>query len=288
MRRGLFVFCVCGDAHVARVDLALRFLKRFSRADAVVVVARSTYPLSHDQILAAAVPAGLNNHQASIYLKTMLPQLVGTGAVCCYLDSDQIATSERVDDVFEFYQPPIMFAPDASTLDQFSRYAVNCSCRSGACGHLREAIRARFGIDIPDGQTHHWNGGLYLFDRASTDFAQRWHGNALLSFDDAYWRIRDQGTLLVTQWQFGLQEHPLIPKNATRIVDRFFGYGEAVRDSLRPDQFFVDRSYELRGPDSSSFLHFINDGAGHAGWPMWDRVEALLVNSDEGTALAGG
>ncbi len=286
MRRGLFVFCVCGDAHVARVELALRFLKRFSRADVVVVVARSTYPLSHDQILESAVPAALSSHQASIYLKTTLPLLVGDGAVCCYLDSDQIATSGQVDDIFDLYKPPITFAPDASTIDQFSRYAVNCPCLSGSCGHLRDAIRERFGIDIPDGRVHHWNGGLYLFDQASVAFARRWHGNTMLSFDDVYWRVRDQGTLLVTQWQFGLQDHPLIPRSATRIVDRFYGYAEAERDSLRPDRFFVDRGYKLRGPNSPAFLHFINDGAGRTGWPAWDEMEALLEDSSEGTDLA--
>ena len=276
MYRGLFVFCVCGDAHVERVELALRFLKRFSRAEVVVVLSRSTYPLRHDQILNVTVPAELSNHQASIYLKTLLPQLVGDGTVSCYLDSDQIATSPRVDEIFDLYEPPVTFAPDHATIDQFSRYAVRCPCSSGTCLHLREAIRERFGIDIRNGDQRHWNGGLYLFDRRSREFAKAWHSNTMLIFDDPYWRVRDQGTLIVTQRQLGLEQHAMLPPTATRIVDRFYGYGESLRPSLKPADFFVDRSYRLGSADQPAFLHFINDGLGCTGWANWDEIEVCV------------
>ena len=271
------MFCICGEAHAARAETALRILRRFSRSDVVLVVARSGYLPKHDQVLNVGVPADLSDHQASIYLKTMLPQLVGDGsATCCYLDSDQIATSSRVDDVFASYRPPVTFAADDSTIDRFSRYAVRCSCRAGPCTHLRAAIRRTFGIELPDGEQRLWNGGLYLFDRRSLEFSRAWHANTVLTFDDPCWRVRDQGTLMVTRWQLGLQSHPTFPPAATRIVDRFYGYREAQRPALTPAEFFVDRGYRLGDDDGPAFLHFINGGVGCAGWPNWDEVEAWV------------
>ena len=292
MRRGLFCIlrlrrrarCACRARSTFLEALLARRCRRRCGAQHVPPIARPDPCTSRSA--GTQRPPGVHLPENHAY-----PQLVGNGAVCCYLDSDQIAaaTSERVDDIFDLDQPPIMFAPDASTINQFSRYAVNCPCRSGTCRHLREEIRARFGIDIPDGKAHHWNGGLYLFDRASTDFAQSWHGNTLLTFGDAYWRIRDQGTLLVTQWQFGLQDHPLIPQNASRIIDRFFGYSEAVRKSLRPDQFFIGVGTMSCG--APIVLHFfISLTTASATWVgrCGTELRHLSDDSGEGMALARG
>jgi hypothetical protein len=286
MRRGMFVFCVCGDKHAARVDVAMRFLKHFSKADIAVVLARSNYPLRHDQIIEAKVPESLSDHQASIYLKTMLPLLVGNGGVACYIDSDQIATSERVDDIFDSYRPPIMFGPDPSTIDQFSRYAVNCRCISGSCHHLRQSIRLLFNQTVVDGTLQPWNGGLYLFDAASCTFAQRWHSNTMLAFEHPYWRVRDQATLFVTRLQFGLLDHPIIESNLVRIVDPFWGYKESDRAALESHQLHVDASFRLTGVKASAFLHLINGGVGRRGWSIWDEIEGLLANRNEVPHLA--
>ena len=73
MTGGTFVYCVCGERHARVVETSLRFLKRVSRADIVVVKARAER-ISHDQTLSVNVPAGLTDHQASILLKTSLPR----------------------------------------------------------------------------------------------------------------------------------------------------------------------------------------------------------------------
>jgi hypothetical protein len=271
MSRGLFVFCVCGDAHVERVNTAVKFLKRMTRNDILVVCARGNASVLHDQVLRVPTPADLSDHQSSIYLKTSLPLLLGGEGPCCYLDSDQIATSAAVDEIFDLFMPPITFANDNGSVDQFSRYAVRCGCTE-ACDCLRRAIRQSYGVAIDDGTWRHWNGGMYLFDRSTREFSQSWHDNTLLAFEHPYWYVRDQGTLIATAWQHDLQHHPVLPQTATRIVDKYFGFAEAQRSVLTEERFHVDRSYALGAPDAPAFLHFINGGVNTTGWLNWDEV----------------
>ena len=152
-----------------------------------------------------------------------------------------------------FFSPTLMFGPDPSTIDQFSRYAVNCRCISGSCHHLRQSIRLLFNQTVVDGTLQPWNGGLYLFDAASCTFAQRWHSNTMLAFEHPYWRVRDQATLFVTRLQFGLLDHPIIESNLVRIVDPFWGYKESDRAALESHQLHVDASFRLTGVKASTF-----------------------------------
>ena len=202
MTPGTFVYCVCGERHARAVETSLRFLKRVSRSDIVVVTAR-TGRIAHDQTLSVEVPAGLSDHQASILLKTSLPRLILPNSVACYLDSDQIAVSADVDHVFSLYRQPVTFAEDHNGVDRFSRYAVRCGCPGPECDHLRRAILGKFGVAVPDGHWNHWNGGLFLFSGESVEFAGLWHDYTLLALEDPYWEVRDQGTLVAAAWRLG-------------------------------------------------------------------------------------
>jgi hypothetical protein len=275
---GTFVYCVCGERHVRAVETSLRFLKRVSRADIVVVTARGV-PIAHDQTFAVDAPAGLTDHQASILLKTSLPRLVATPGVACYLDSDQIAVSPEVDRVFSFFVPPVTFAADHVTLDRFSRTAVRCGCRAAPCDHLRRAIHEKFYVLVPDPRWNHWNGGLFLFSEESGEFAGQWHDYALLALEDPYWEVRDQGTLAATAWRLGLASHPVLPGRFNRIVDRFRGHPEAARASLPVSEYPIDTGYEFGDCLPPAFLHFINGGVGARGWKNWDDAEALLASA---------
>jgi hypothetical protein len=116
---------------------------------------------------------------------------------------------------------------------------------------------------------------LYLFDDRSRDFCVAWHQNTLLVFEDTFWRVRDQGTLIATAWQQGLQNHATLPQTVTRIVDRYFGHSPSQRPALGVDDYFVDRGYRLGVADQPAFLHFINDGVNAHGWANWDEADAL-------------
>jgi hypothetical protein len=70
----------------------------------------------------------MNDHQASIYLKTSLHRQLPAGNCYCYLDSDVIALNSEVDNVFKQKKGLIAFAPDHSRMSKFSPYAVKCGC----------------------------------------------------------------------------------------------------------------------------------------------------------------
>lgn len=278
MGTGTFVYCVCGERHARAVETSLRFLKRASRADIVVVAARAG-PIAHDQTFTVDVPAGLTDHQAAILLKTSLPRLVSLRDIACYLDSDQIAVSSDVDSIFSLFVPPVTFAADHVTLDRFSRTAVRCGCIAASCDHLRGAIHEKFGVLIADRHWRHWNGGLFLFSEAAAEFARQWHDYALLALEDPYWQVRDQGTLAATVWRLGLAAHPVLPDRFNRIVDRFRGQPEERRAALPVSEYRVDGGYQLGTRPSPVFLHFINGGVGVRGWRNWDDVEALFQHA---------
>jgi hypothetical protein len=281
----MFVYCVCDEQHARAVETSLRFLKRVSRADIVVVTARAER-IAHDQTFSVDVPAGLTDHQASLLLKTALPRLIASSSVACYLDSDQIAVSSDVDQVFSLFQPPVTFAADHCRVDVFSRFAVRCGCPASPCDHLRCAIHEKFDVLVSDPTWNHWNGGLFLFSERSTEFAAHWHDYTLLALEDPYWEVRDQGTLVAAAWRLGLGSHATLPVRYNRIVDRFRGHHEARRAGLSVADYRVDTGYSLTDDPSPAFLHFVNGGVGSLGWKNWDDAEALFSHGTLARELA--
>lgn len=126
-----FVFVVCGERkHIETLHFSLKALKRFSDYSIFVVTdsKRNEIPVKHEYILDISTPPELNDHQASIYLKTSLHRILPSGKRYCYLDSDVIALNSECNSVFNYYIAPITFAPDHVTMSYFSPYAVNCNC----------------------------------------------------------------------------------------------------------------------------------------------------------------
>lgn len=279
----VFVFAVIGDDHVRRVNLALSYLKRFSRNDIVVVKGRSGIMPAHDQVIEAELPVSLQNAEASILLKTNLLGVLGSARDSfCYLDSDVIAVNDAVDTIFNYKTGPVTFAQDNVSIDMFSRHAVNCQCPDSTCPHLREEILCTLGVDVGYCDWKLWNGGVFLFDHESAHFLTLWHTFTRLILKDPFWRRRDQGTLAAAVWKFGLQDQPTLPRIFNLIVDRFWGVPLAFRSILAPARFHVWNEYSLTGEAGRvrpSFIHFVNGGIGKVGWRNWDEVAALLNNS---------
>jgi glycosyltransferase involved in cell wall biosynthesis len=281
MKKDAFVFVVCGERHAARLNTSLKFLKKFSRRDIIVVKGHAGLELDCDQVIAPKVPAGLDRHQASIFLKTSLHKiLAGERRRFCYLDNDVIAVNRGVDAIFNHARKPVSFAADHCNLRVFSRHAVNCHCTRGECEHLHGAIRKMFGVKITPKAWQHWNGGVFVFDEASAEFMERWHQNTLGIFKNPYWQIRDQGSLAATVWQLGLQKHPTLPREYNFIVDPLDRVPRAKRATVKARELFPNRGYSLRNGTAKphpAFLHFINGGVGRRGWKNWDEVEQLLA-----------
>ena len=295
MKKDAFVFVVCGERHAARLNTSLKFLKKFSRRDIIVVKNRASLKLDCDQVITPKVPAGLDHHQASIFLKTSLHKtLAREPRRFCYLDNDVVAVDHRVDTIFDQARGPVSFAADHCSLRQFSRHAVNCHCSSPECEHLHAAIQEKFGVKITPKTWQHWNGGVFVFDEASAGFMERWHQNTLSIFQDPYWQVRDQGSLVATVWQLGLQNHPLLPRDFNFIVDPLDRVPRARRATVQARELFPNESYALRNGTSNgtakphpAFLHFINGGVGKRGWKNWDDAESLLDAKVSRPAPAG-
>jgi hypothetical protein len=271
-----FVFAVAGARHVAAVDVALVYLKRFTRCDIVVVQTRSARRAAHDQVVAVDVPAALDDHQASIQLKTdLLAHVCGLADQFCYLDSDVIAVDDAIDQAFAHRAGPVAFAQDHADVDAFSGWAVNCSCREPRCNHLREALLCTFEIDIHDCTWRMWNGGVFVFDETAASFFSTWNAMCRQIMRDPYWQTRDQGTLAAAAWRLGLQNEPMLPASFNFIVDCMRGIARADRASLAPWQSVARTDYVLGREDSPHFIHFVNGGVGRRGWKNWDDVEAL-------------
>jgi hypothetical protein len=273
-----FVFAVVGERHVAAVSLALEFLRRVTHHDIIVVQSRSAKRATHDRVLEVETPSMLDDHQASIYLKTnLISHVEGLADRFCYLDSDVIAVDSAVDRIFELAQGPVTFAHDHAEIDAFSGWAVNCGCREPRCNHLREALLCTFDIDVHRPDYRMWNGGVFLFDARSRAFLEEWHRMSLRIMREPYWRTRDQGTLAAAAWRFGIQDQPVLPREFNFIVDCMKGVAFSRRPSLAPEESFVRTDYALGSADGPHFIHFVNGGVGRRGWRNWDDVEHLLL-----------
>lgn len=127
-----FVYVVCGSReHIDTLNVSLKSFRNHSVSKTIVVTdsKRNEIPVIHDDIFDVDTPSQMDHHQASIYLKTSLHRILPKGVRYCYLDSDILALSNRVDDVFEEYISPIRFAPDHCNLPLFSPSALHCGCK---------------------------------------------------------------------------------------------------------------------------------------------------------------
>jgi hypothetical protein len=133
MRANKFVFVVCGATeHINTINFSLRYLKHFSGNEIIVVTdsCRNEKSIEHDNIVDIKTPQHFNHHQASIFLKTSLNRILPQGNLYCYLDTDVLAVTDKVDSIFDHYSAPISFGADHCALDEFSPVAVRCTCEA--------------------------------------------------------------------------------------------------------------------------------------------------------------
>lgn len=134
------------------------------------------------------------------------------------------------------------------------------------CPHLAQYISEKFGIAVSDKNFQHWNGGVFLFDDASHQFLESWHRKTMAIFKDPRWKTRDQGTLIATAWEFGMQHNPLLPVEFNFIAD----YNHPTMVYKNNLTFDVDENHQNVRPH---FIHIYHHW-GDAGWKVWNDVEA--------------
>jgi hypothetical protein len=132
------------------------------------------------------------------------------------------------------------------------------------CSHLQEAIKQEFGVEVKLLDWQHWNGGVFLFDDSSVDFLSRWHEKTLRIFDLPNWKTRDQGTLIATVWEAGLQNHRTLSRKYNLIAD----YGHKKINYLNQLTFQFEDG-EIVEP---AFIHIYHHWA-DLKWNVWKDVE---------------
>lgn len=134
------------------------------------------------------------------------------------------------------------------------------------CEHLIDEIRNTFGIIIKDKNWQHWNGGVFLFNDSSADFLESWHQKTVHIFSLPNWKTRDQGTLIATVWEFGLQSQHTLSKKWNFLAD-YHNSGLALKatDNLISDNGFKN-SY------APNFIHVYHNW-GEKDWSVWQWIE---------------
>lgn len=133
MAERIFVFVVCGAReHIDTLHFSLRALRKFTQRPIWVVTdsRRNEIPVDWEKIIEGNPPEHYTHHQAGIWMKTGLHRILPSGNQYCYLDSDVVALSESVNEIFSHYLPPVSFSTDHCRLNAFSPYAVKCDCRN--------------------------------------------------------------------------------------------------------------------------------------------------------------
>lgn len=87
---------------------------------------RNVYPIEHDRIIDIDIPESFDHHQAAILLKTGLYEYVNwdLADTWVYLDTDILPVRLPVENIIDQFYPPITFAPDHCTMQEFALSAV--------------------------------------------------------------------------------------------------------------------------------------------------------------------
>jgi len=133
------------------------------------------------------------------------------------------------------------------------------------CPHLAQYIFNRFKIEVKDKNFQHWNGGVFLFNDSGHDFMEAWFNKTMEIFTYPEWMTRDQGTLIATVWEFGLQNQPLLPKKFNFIAD-WHNHRLMMDDKGE----FTDDAFKTRL--QPALIHIYHN-FGKKGWDIWDHVE---------------
>ena len=131
------------------------------------------------------------------------------------------------------------------------------------CEHLKQQIEEKFNVS-PDPNWQHWNGGVFLFNKNAVPFMERWFENTMQIFNDNSWKTRDQGSLIATVWQLGLQSNNRIPQRYNLLADaqnRNLRFHPTKGISLNCGETYVE----------PVLIHVYHD-FGKEGWNVWDFI----------------
>lgn len=390
----IFVYAVCGPAsYIESLELSLEFLEKFSKNKAIVITdsSRNKKEVKHEHVIDIKTDPALTDHQASVFLKTSLHTYLNPENKYCYIDTDVLAISDKVDEIFQQKFEFIGLCADNVSLDFYSPFACNCSCISDwenavrllekasldydvkhmqwqqlinnpqgkelmrkietikkhpfknafsslrfwllyntpfyknitlgkynlnkktmqwtnsqnqvvlcpiesftefvakqtgfvfnndkkfwtrknqkndvtilKCNHLHQAINKYFNIKILPENWQHPNGGVFLFDKTSSEFLNQWHQFTMEIFNKPHWKTRDQGTLAACMWKHGIQNNKLLSSNFNYIID----YNKNDTSYNIDKGFSKNKSTNTDNPYLVHVCNHFND----TNWALWNDI----------------
>jgi hypothetical protein len=138
--------------------------------------------------------------------------------------------------------------------------------KAPVCNHLTNYLKKEYDVEITE-NWQHWNGGVFLFDDSSTEFLDYWHKQTIKEFSNPYTKTRDQRTLALSAWKFGLQSHPTISQEFNWITE--YSNNDIVWSKLKG--YSRDGFKTIFQP---AFLHIYHEW-GKTGWSIWDSIIVL-------------
>jgi hypothetical protein len=222
----------------------IKFLRKFTKNKIIVIIARTELEIPADHVIRVDVPEQFSNLQGSRYLKTSIHRLIKPlEGKYCYLDNDVYAVHKSAADIFKYKKGLITFAPDhLATIEIFSKDALRV-------GQLTEEIARKFAVQV-ERTWRLWNGGVFLFDKASFKFLDTWHQFTMSIMHDYRWQTRDQGTLIATIWKYGIQDQATIPEEFNWIARHSKSPGYTLR--FKHNEFVHNKK-------AIKFIHFIHE-----------------------------
>jgi hypothetical protein len=136
------------------------------------------------------------------------------------------------------------------------------------CSHLAAAVGKLTGIR-PEENWQHWNGGVFLFNKSSLEFMDKWHDYTRRIFNDTWWKTRDQGTLVATVWEMGLERHPVLPESFNMIADF---YKPEIKVMENKNCLTILKGRHVIKP---SLIHIYHE-FGNDDWDLWRSVAKIL------------
>lgn len=135
------------------------------------------------------------------------------------------------------------------------------------CNHLVEQIRTTFDINVEETDWQHWNGGVFLFNDESHAFMDAWFDKTMHIFSLPEWKTRDQGTLIATAWEFGLESHPSLSKKWNFIADE-------NNSNLDYKSGYIFTDDDWKNEYTVKLIH-IYHRFGDESWDLWNYIKNL-------------
>ena len=134
------------------------------------------------------------------------------------------------------------------------------------CSHLREFLSAKEGLEIP-ADFRHWNGGVFLFDRASEHIMQTWHQLScdLMKNKQIRTKYIDQVSLIMTAFRYGFHDKAPLPVKYNFITD-----AENSQVAWHPDKGYTCDGFNT--VFHPAFLHVYHHW-GKSDWSIWQSVK---------------